>query len=178
MATTHSSGKVGEPASGTGPGPPIAQYYTLAQPNVDVVPRIDVAKFPPPAIDATKKMHHNSESKYWVLGMDTSWSQKDLAKIDGLEPPQWWTHEFETVYTTKPRSRNDRNLKYFPGAKSTFEKLNMAGLNILQGLSPELKGDSVHQCGVLGLGSVAAMNTFLDTQGMWILIFLTSGGRL
>lgn len=143
--------------------PPIAQYYTLAEPDIDIVPSIDVSKYPTPAIDI--KLKRWDDSKCWVLGMDTSWNQENLAKIDGFTPPRWWKHDFKPVYKVKEHSADDSNHKFLSGAKAVFEKLNMAGLTIVQGLSPELKGDSSQQCGVLGFTDGATMNTFLDTQG-------------
>lgn len=62
-----------------------------------------------------------------------------------------------------PTQAETGSLKAFSLSRQTFEELALPDLTIIQSLSLEGKGDTVHICGVLGFKSIAAMNTFLDT---------------
>ncbi|GAB1316811.1 hypothetical protein MFIFM68171_07021 [Madurella fahalii] len=139
-------------------------YYELSSANLEVIPRLRARNYPAPPLPEKDK-RKQPQSKCWTLGMDCSWRQRNLDLIDGLEPkPHWWDFDFEPQYHTKPHPTQSDMSRVFTMAKETYDSLAMSGLTIMQALSPEGRGDTTHQCGVLGFKSIPAMNTWLDTQ--------------
>jgi hypothetical protein len=142
----------------------LKRYFDISEPNVRVIPTIDINKYPPPEPNPNKKELSTSakESQCWALDFDCSFAQLGLSTLENFTKPSWWSDDWEVALRTKPHPQEPTHA--YELAKETYAALDMADLTIFQGLSPEGRGDATHQCGVLGFKDRAALNTWLDTQ--------------